>query len=301
MAIALDSTSQNTASGTQLTISHTIGSGANRLLVVGFAVEGATDAAAQITGVTYNSVAMTSVRTDDTNGGTGFTALSGIYYMDEANLPSAGTYNIVISTSSADELSGGGVSVTGAGQTGPEANNGANNPSSGSTSSVGITTSTDDAWIFDAVASGNAITFTETSPQTQRWEQTASSSGGAGSTKTLASAGATTMEWTFVGTSNRDAISAAAWAPAPTTTYEVVGVVKDTTGTPVNGADVYLFMDNGDDTFTDALAHTVSAGSGNYTFGSLIDNSAAYHVQAKLDGTPHTFDCTDHVIQPTVE
>lgn len=295
MAITFDAlTTANTSVNGSLSFNHTIGTGSDRLLVVGFNVE--FQGALAVTTMTYDGVAMTLAHSGQNPGDREWSFL---YYMDEADLPAAGTYSVSIVVDQSAEVAAGSVSVFGGGQSGPEATATTGADTSGSTQSVNITTITDGAWIFDVMGSGASITFTATSPQVERWESDPGGSSAAGSTKELATAGLTTMEWTITG-SNRDVLVVAAWPPESTVTYEVVGVTKNNTGTPINGVDVYLFKESPANTFT-FQAHTTSAGSGDYTFGGLSDNDANYHVQAKLDGSPNTFDCSDHVIVPVLE
>src|SRR5688500_16189589 len=71
-AIAFDSASRaaSTATGrTSISWSHTIGGGADRFLVVGVAVEDVSTTDANITSVTYNSVALTAVPGSKISGG----------------------------------------------------------------------------------------------------------------------------------------------------------------------------------------------------------------------------------------
>ncbi len=97
------------------TVSHTIGSGSNRLLLVLVSIE---SSALSSSGVTYNSVAMTSIGTGVDLGGN---QVEG-YYMLEADLPSTGSYNIV-SSISGSYIDGGhtvsAISVSGAKQSAP--------------------------------------------------------------------------------------------------------------------------------------------------------------------------------------
>jgi hypothetical protein len=101
--------------GTQTTStwSHTIESGAHRLLVVGFGIADNHS----ITGVTYNSVAMTNIWSQTSTGNHNTSA----WYLAEASLPAAGAYNVVVTFSAANtngyENNGGSISFTGASAT----------------------------------------------------------------------------------------------------------------------------------------------------------------------------------------
>jgi hypothetical protein len=78
-----------------------------------------------------------------------------------------------------------------------------------------ITTLTDDAWIFDAVSSGNSGTYTPNSGQTERYDVPGASSAVAGGTLSVPTAGLQTVNWTTDFGSNRITHALAAWAPAP--------------------------------------------------------------------------------------
>jgi len=80
--------------------------------------------------------------------------------------------------------------------------------------------------------------------------------------------------------------------------WQVTGVTKDNTGSPLGSCDVYLFKDNLDNTVT-YKDHVVSnAVTGIYAFTNIADNDAQYLVVAFLDGSPNRMDVTDHVLQP---
>ena len=83
------------------------------------------------------------------------------------------------------------------------------------------------------------------------------------------------------------------------TTYEIVGVTKDNDGDALGSCECFLFKDNQDDTLT-FMDHTTShVTTGAYTFSDVGDNDSQYIVYSFKDDTPHVFDVTDHVLQPT--
>lgn len=107
MAIAFDAASEgNTGSGSSLTVSHTC-TGSDRILwVAGFTTGNDT-----VTGVTYNSVAMTqAVKFTTSSSQTAY-----LYYLVA---PATGANNIVLSDSGTNNLTIVGMSFTGASQTG---------------------------------------------------------------------------------------------------------------------------------------------------------------------------------------
>lgn len=100
MAVALDANTTGTptsGSTSSLTITHVVGSaGANGLLFVAAGYQ--QSSAVTVTGVTYNSVAMTQVPSAYLDGNCGFSIHAGIdlwYLMNEAT----GSHDVVISTS----------------------------------------------------------------------------------------------------------------------------------------------------------------------------------------------------------
>lgn len=80
--------------------------------------------------------------------------------------------------------------------------------------------------------------------------------------------------------------------------YEIAGVTKDKDGNTLASCHCFLFKDNQDDTLTFS-GYDLSDGSGNYNIRTA-DNDAQYLVYSFKDDTPHVFDVTDHVLQPSV-
>jgi prepilin-type N-terminal cleavage/methylation domain-containing protein len=213
-AITYDSVSSGTASYTTTeTFSHTIGSGTNRVLVVGVTFEDCDDYPS-VTGITYNGQPLTPIDSGQVISGNGCGGRAELRYLLEADLPSAGAYNVVVSTSGTfDELVAGAISLENVAQQAPEASN-SNSNDAQTTISTNITTITDGAWLVDVVHSGNETgDFVPNSGQTQRYQQVSGSGTGAGSTKPIATAGVTSAGWTSAG-ANRLAHVVAAFAPA---------------------------------------------------------------------------------------
>ncbi|MCH7992816.1 MAG: hypothetical protein IIB57_00070, partial [Planctomycetes bacterium] len=184
------------------------------MLVLQIAVEGNNQANSGLTATpTYNGVAF-SLAVENVTG-TSFGMRTLLYYMLEADLPVAGTYTVSITAALADNISAGVVSVTGVEQQPPEVTgSNADGQTGASTIQTTVTTVTNDAWLFDCVGSGNAISgFTPDAGQTERWDVVAASSRGAGSTKVNATAGPVTLGWTAASASNRIVHVVAAWAP----------------------------------------------------------------------------------------
>ena len=202
--------SNSSAAGTS-SWSHTVGSGSDRILVVGFAAEGSDTA---ISSITYGGVGLTEAA-----GTLGFIDPGGnmqttvLYYLLD---PNSGTANIVITLSGGGFGSaiGGGISLENVKQQAPEdANHHAITSPDPTTISTSVTTVTDGAWVVDVVGSGQPLEFTPTGMD-ERYQEAASSSQGAGSTKFVASAGTATMTWSSNETF-RMSHSVAAFAPVP--------------------------------------------------------------------------------------
>jgi len=85
------------------------------------------------------------------------------------------------------------------------------------------------------------------------------------------------------------------------TTFKLEGYTKDKNGSVLGSCKCFLFKDNLDNTLT-YVGYTLSnASTGAYSFTGIEDGLAQYLVVAWKDDTPHVFDCTDHVLQPTEE
>lgn len=86
----------------------------------------------------------------------------------------------------------------------------------------------------------------------------------------------------------------------PSATYETGGITYDKTGSVLGEVECYLFKDNGDNTLTYLDYQLSNVSTGVYLFTEIADNDAAYLVVAWKDDSPHVFDVTDHVLQPTL-
>ena len=214
-AIAFDATSNAQATSTSsLSWQHTVGTGgSNRILVVGVSWRNSGPGTQTVSGVTYNSQALTLIRKDEKFDSE--SRSTAMYYLK--NPPTGSAYNIVVSFSGGDfyKCVGGAISLTGVDQTNPvDAHNGVaggvNSPAS-----VTVTTNTDGAWVLDTVIVRNpTATTTVGAGQTQRWNRNMTDVHGAGSHEgPKTPAGNVTMSWT-IGTNDPYSISAAAFKPA---------------------------------------------------------------------------------------
>lgn len=220
-AITFDSVASNFVnSGSALNLSHTLGSGSNRIVLATYTQENNNSSC---TSITYNGSNMTKVGTI-TNGANS----AEIWYILESSLPASGTYTVAFTCGGGQSWTASAISLIGAAQSAPEAS--ATNTNSGSaTITSAITTLTNGAWVVDALSCGEtgALSTTE-SGQTERHDLSAGTTmQGGSSTKEVASAGSTNMGWSGGGT-NRKAHYLVSIAPAS----------EATTTTVINGATI---------------------------------------------------------------
>jgi hypothetical protein len=240
-AITFDnaSSASNSTPGTTLSWSHTIGSGSNRMLIIGVCGLDTSTSDLVISSVKYNGVNMSFVSGSSVTLTTSTSRKTELYYLLNSNLPSAGTYTVTVTYSGdVNNRSAGAISLTGVAQTAREAV--ATNSQSATTISTNITTLTNGAWVVDIVGSGSAGSFTTTtSGMTERWDVSAGSSSAAGSTKAAPFATTTTMSWEQTG-AYRLVHSVAAFAPAEVPVYETGDLNFDF---KVDLQDLDLFVD----------------------------------------------------------
>ena len=183
MAVALDATSQGTVSGAaSLTISHTVGSGSNRYLLVAVICTNSTDYLAAGS-CTYGGVSMGSpVVTKDAGASNTYTYVWGMV------APASGTANVVITPSSSAYLDCLVMSFTGVDQATPvaaTAKDSTTQTSPGPTLTIALPTNGLIADFFTARATGQTLT-----PGTNQTRAGTTIAGGvstsSGSTKTAA-------------------------------------------------------------------------------------------------------------------
>jgi len=180
------SSNYHTSAGTTLTWSHTIGSGTNRMLIVGVAMRATT-----VSGITYNGVALTKIRSDRP----GSDVDSELWYLPEASLPSTGTYDVVVTGSVSQQWIAGAVSYSGVSQLGD--NFGTSVVSPTTSSSLNVTTLADEVVVDIISLQSSNGTLAADASQNERWDL--QSSVGRGGMSTETAVGATTnMAWTFL-------------------------------------------------------------------------------------------------------
>lgn len=195
---------------------------------------------------TYNGVAMTKAREDLFSDP--FEQYSAIFYMLDASLPSAGSYNVQVTTSGAQHVGGGSVDLTGVNQGAPEATAGSN-AGNGSSFSDNITTLSDNALVLDAGGGdGSATVSSFGSSQTSfRNQNQAGALLNCASYKSVASAGSTTMSETLTGSVNRRAHTVVSLTEAaPATPISFVGSDTSTSATANLTLDVPAGTQEGD-------------------------------------------------------
>jgi len=187
--IIIDSTSSSQGgSVSSISWSHTVGNYDNRILVVCSGVE---DSASDyiITGADYNNKALTKAYSEVVTSSNGYSASSEIWYILN---PPIGTQNIRVNyTGTVNDCSVGAISLYNVTQQAPEAVNSNTNEGLNQIS-TSVTTLSDGAIVIDVATCGNAQSFTQGTGQTEFFEETAASSGAAGSYKIVTNASSTT-------------------------------------------------------------------------------------------------------------
>jgi len=194
-AIAIDNTSTGSGEGSTITVSHTTGSGSNRLMLVGISARRLSDPVGfpVVSGVTYNGVPLSTVGTYQNLNASFSPSAIWIYSLVA---PATGTYDVVVSFSTLPTTWGAVVGVmtfTGVDPNTPLGTFASARGTSSTTATVDVTSATNEL-VFDTVAGNNA--FTVGAGQTQRWNARYSTyEYGAGSTEPGAST--VTMSWTM--------------------------------------------------------------------------------------------------------
>jgi len=223
----------NAQDSNTLSWSHTIGSGNNRILVVGAAGKDANSADLEISSVLYDNVPMNLVEGSGKTAGSDPHIKTELYYLLKESLPETpGSYNVVVTyDGSVNEACGGAVSLKNVGQEPPEAV--ATNAKSDSNSiSTDIATLTNCAYVVDVVASDTSGTLsTAAEDMTQRWHQAATGSSAAMSTREVDAAGTVTNSWshTAIGQLIQSAIA------LPAAGCIISGYIQEPNKVPISG------------------------------------------------------------------
>jgi hypothetical protein len=208
-AIAFDATFSSSGTGVTLTYTHTVGAGlSNSILVVG--VEGFFGPGNTVSGITYNSVALTKIRSD--NNGVN-AAASDLWFLLS---PAAGANSVVVTMSASVTIVAGSVSFSGVAQTGTiDAQTGSTVTGTHSSHSDTITTIADNAWIMDGVATSSAGGAPVAGgSQTQRWNVNITNFGAGSTLGPVTPAGATAISWSFTSYTGASCHSVVSLTPA---------------------------------------------------------------------------------------
>lgn len=232
MAVTFDASSAgHQGYGGNVTMSHTVGAGSDRLLVAMVSVGSNTD---KVTGVTYGGVAMTRIRAEATGGATTIT------YVYALTSPATGTANIVFTFATADcPAVGHAASFFGVDQTTPiSANAGINDGFKASPESLPIAVASGGVAVDIIGSSVTSDALVVDGSQTQTDQR--GNDGGMGGTMRAAmsyKADAAAMAWTWAGGTRVMSHSVVALAPASggTTTATVAYTeASDTVAVSVN-------------------------------------------------------------------
>jgi hypothetical protein len=187
-SIAVDNSATSTAGSDgsgHVTVQFTVGTGQNRLLIVGGTVDNSA-----ITAVTYNGKALSQAVADTQLPRTS------VWYLVN---PPSGTASVVVTSSASRGAVIGVLSLTGVDQGSPIPTTAKNDNANGfsSPATVSITNANANAWVMDVVSSGNSHGLTN-GPAPEQWSISGSADSGASSWKgPLAANTATTFSWTL--------------------------------------------------------------------------------------------------------
>jgi hypothetical protein len=205
-----------TYSETTQTWSHVLGSGSNRILVLAVGGEYTTGAPTAPTSVTFNSVAMhLAVESAPQIGPNGSYAKSFLYYMDDTELPAAGTYNVSVTwnvNAGVNRWFAEATSVSDAAQGAPSITNSSTAANGVASITTSIHTSRDNSWVFSGVVDTLTGSWTPNSSQTETSDMSAIGTSFASGYKTVTTAGATSIQWTNTSTQAK-AQALASWEP----------------------------------------------------------------------------------------
>lgn len=210
--VKLDNTTSSTSDSDSFSYDHTIGDGINRLLIVNIATE--VTAVISVSSITYNGIAMTLV--DDVSIESASVALYLFtYQMLEDQLPVGGTYSVSITLSDtpASGIISGAISLWNVDQRGYTSTS-TNTVVTTDVISTSVTPLAYNSAIIVSVGSGDAGSFTATSPLIERYDVAHNSFTGSGSTMHDVGPVSTTVTETFNASANRMAIIAASYLPS---------------------------------------------------------------------------------------
>ncbi|MCX6872382.1 MAG: DUF5018 domain-containing protein, partial [Verrucomicrobia bacterium] len=301
--------SASQGAGASIAWSHPVGTGADRMLVVGIATE--STANVTVTGVAFgvsSPQAFTQVTGARAVNGTSTYNATDLWYL-VAPAETTDTITVTFSGSVTNGTVATAVSLFGVVQGAPEAvaNFNAGAPPYSATLSTALT---DGAWLVDILENSTQTgNYTPTSGQTEQWDiQTSYNHSAAGSTREVrATTPASTVKdtWTSTGTS-RSALSVAAFAPVTSPAPAANMVAFGLPGSPatISGNAITWVLPYGTDltklkpTFTlsyGATCNKDNGGPAEYDFSGPVD----YTVTAQ-GGSPETTYTVTASVNPTI-
>lgn len=296
MTILFDATSKGASTSSPCQFNHTIGSGKDRLLVVGVAWEDDDGSdPPDVSAITFNGQAMNLIQ-KAWSAPSGFHVFVGMWYLLETDLPSSGPYQVSISTDQDPyrTIFGFAISYSGVKQTAPDAYG--NTWNSSSPEYHTLTVANDGSVQVGTLSCRNTGTFGTYNGSTVRQSYSQDSSS-AGFVDNFKDAGSENIGATH-SSPNADLVMAATWSPA---TYKITGTTYDLDGEPLGSVKCFLCKDNGDDTCTYLDYDLSNATTGVYLFTGIEDDDSNYFVIAWKDDSPHVKDVTDHNLEPESE
>jgi hypothetical protein len=194
-AISYDAVASRTATNAaSASWTHTVGTGTDRILIVGLATEDTSTSVLNVSAITCNGVAMTAVSNSTATAGSSTFDRSQLFYILN---PASGSNTISVTWGGAvNGVSAGSISLSGVTQSAPSVAAIAS-ATSGTTISANVAVATAGSWLVSVANSGasNAV-LTAGSGQIKRWGVGQTNSGGAGSTAAPASTGTVSTSWT---------------------------------------------------------------------------------------------------------
>ncbi len=209
-----------------LSLSHTVGNGDDRILIVGVVGEDSDANDLEISSIDFGGIGLDLVSNSGVIAGNGLgndrIVKSELYYL---LAPQSGMEIITVTYSgSVSKKCVGAVSLENVEQQAPEA---VNTGSVGGTNiiSTNITTLTDGAWVVDVVGSNDQGSFTEGSSQIEWFDIYSSRTAAAGGTAFVASTGATDITWDFSVVPGHIVHSLASFSPKQAVSYDVTDIL----------------------------------------------------------------------------
>jgi uncharacterized repeat protein (TIGR01451 family) len=230
--ITFDRASSRTGTAASLSWSHTVGTGANRILLVGVSIRTATRT---VSSITYAGVNLTRLGFRNSAGNR---VRMEMWYLLS---PPQATANVIVTLSASAAVVGGAVSFFGVDPTVPFGTFTSATATS-ATASTSVTSAPDEIVVDVAVAQGNAFTLTAGGGQTAHWNTATGIAAGdaCGASSRENGASSVTMSWTLL-LSRAWAIGAVPLKPAPDP--NIVLTLSQSISAPPPGNTVTYTMD----------------------------------------------------------